>query len=338
MPATPELTEGVFPPLEPPPHVSTAWVTGGEGFLGGSMVRRLAAENWDVVASTLRPVSEAARVELPNVRYVRADVTDPAAVRATLEEVRPEAVFHFAGQAFVEASWRDPVSTFAVNVHGTLNVLEALRGLATTKLAFAGSGTEYGEPDVVPTPEDAPLRPTSPYATSKAAADELCHQYHRAYGVSVFRFRLFGTTGPGKSGDACNDFARQLAAAESDPKARTIRVGRLDPRRDIADVQDALSAILLVMDRGKPGEAYNIGSGEAITIQEILDRLVGMVHAEVEIVSEPSLSRKADEKVHLADIGRLRGLGWQRQVPLATTLAGILDHWRRRVPKAVPAG
>jgi GDP-4-dehydro-6-deoxy-D-mannose reductase len=324
-------TEEAFPRTGQLSIVPTALVTGSEGFLGGAMVRRLASEGWDVVASTLRASSGAPRVEGPKVRYVRIDVTEAEPTMASVDEADPDAVFHFAGQAFVEASWRNPAATLQVNLLGTLHVLEALRRRPRTRFAFAGSGTEYGEPDTVPTPEEAPLRPTSPYALSKAAADQLCAQYHRAYGLPVFRFRLFGTTGPGKSGDACNDFARQLASAEVNPKDRVVRVGSLDRRRDIADVQDALSAILLVMERGAPGEAYNIGSGEAVPVQEILDQLVEMTSTRVEIVTDPALVRRADERVHLADISRLRALGWSRSIPMKETLRRILDHWRRQI-------
>jgi GDP-4-dehydro-6-deoxy-D-mannose reductase len=316
--------------------VARALVTGGTGFLGSYLTQALSAEGWDVVATYVGQPATRFGCPQPNGAVVRAlDVTDAAAVGRLVEEVRPDAVFHFAGQAYVQASFEDPVATYAVNLNGTLHVLEALRRTAPkASLVFAGSGTEYGAPSQVPTPEDSPLLPTSPYAASKAAADLLCYQYARSFESRTLRLRIFGTTGPGKEGDSCNDFASQVALREVESNPEPIRVGDLDKRRDITDVRDAVAAMLAVERRGESGQAYNIGSGESRHVRAILDTLVSLAQRKLEVRSEAARLRPGDEPVHLAEISRLRTLGWAPAIPFQRTLEDILNNWRAR--RALP--
>ncbi|HYK94167.1 MAG TPA: GDP-mannose 4,6-dehydratase [Thermoplasmata archaeon] len=309
-----------------------ALVTGGTGFLGRYLSAHLESEGWSVVATSFHEPPLAQRVPLHGSR-AHLDVRDPSAVRRLVEELRPTAIFHFAGQAYVQPSYDDPAGTFDVNLRGTLNILEAIRTVdPRCVLAFAGSGTEYGEPQRVPTPEDAPLLPTSPYATSKAAADLLCYQYHKSAGIPVFRYRIFGTTGVGKVGDVCNDFASQIARLERSTEPRSMAVGDLTRRRDILDVRDAVRAMLCIVERGKPGEAYNLGCGEAYEVRTILDRLMAMASAPIAVTRDPARQRTVDEPIHLGDTSRLRSLGWRPEFTLADSLRTILEDWRGRPP------
>lgn len=229
-----------------------ALVTGGTGFLGSYMTSYLAGEGVEVTATHLPRLAPPPGAAPRGVRIQPLDVTDRAQVTRLVEEVRPDVIYHFAGQAFVIPSWEDPAGTFATNLTGTLYLLEELRHhFPQTRFAFAGSGTEYGDPPHIPTSEESPLRPTSPYASSKAGADLLCYQYLRSFGVSVFRYRIYGTTGPGKRGDSTNDFASQIAQLERQPEPRVLRVGNLDKQRDIQDVR-----------RG-PGDGRRGGEGDA---------------------------------------------------------------------------
>ncbi|MCI4337461.1 MAG: GDP-mannose 4,6-dehydratase, partial [Thermoplasmata archaeon] len=206
-------------------------VTGGTGFLGRHMTRSLAASGLEVVATHFHEPARQQEPRPANVSYRHLDLRSPETVKPLIDSVQPDCVFHFAGQAYVVPSWEDPPETFAVNFGGTLALLEALRTTAPQcRFVFAGSGTEYGEPEQVPTPEEAPLLPTSPYATSKAAADLLCYQYFRSYAMPTYRLRIFGTTGVGKLGDVCNDFASQVARIEADPHHPKVRVGDLDKK------------------------------------------------------------------------------------------------------------
>ncbi len=304
-------------------------VTGGTGFLGGYMTSHLAGEGHEVTSTFLPRATPTQPARLPGVRHVPLDVTDRAQVGRVLSEAKPEVVYHFAGQAFVIPSWEDPAGTFSTNLTGTLYLLEELRrSLPSTRFAFAGSGTEYGDPPKVPTPEESPLRPTSPYASSKAGADLLCYQYFRSFGTPVFRYRIFGTTGPGKRGDSTNDFASQIAALEGQPAPRVLRVGNLDRRRDIQDVRDAVRAMVTVVEKGEPGEAYNIASGVPRLVRDNLDALLGFARAPITVEQAPEKVRLVDEPVHLADIHRLQQLGWSPRVPFEQTLRDILDSWR----------
>jgi GDP-4-dehydro-6-deoxy-D-mannose reductase len=310
--------------------MNRALVTGGTGFLGSNVARLLAGQGVEVRVTDISRHRAIPGRTIERVPVLHMDVTDRGAVERVIAGFRPDVVFHFAGQAFVQPSWADPAETYRVNVLGTLNLLEALRRRAgRTALAFAGSGTEYGAPEEVPTPESAPLRPGTPYASSKAAADLLCLQYFLGAGVPVYRYRIFGTTGPGKTGDASNDFARQIAEAERSGRPGTLRVGNLDPRRDIADVRDAARAMLRVVERGVPGEAYNIARGQAVQVRELVEALVGMARVPIEVAEEATRRRPVDEPVHLADVSRLHALGFSPEFELPDTLRDILDGWRQ---------
>jgi GDP-4-dehydro-6-deoxy-D-mannose reductase len=312
--------------------LSRALVTGGTGFLGSYMTAHLVAEGWDVTTTHYSRAGAPTASAVRGARQVNLDVAERAQVDAIVDEVRPDVVYHFAGQAFVIPSWEDPVGTFATNVTGTLHLLEALRRrFPRSRLAFAGSGTEYGDPPTIPTPEDSPLRPTSPYASSKAAADLLCYQYFRSFELPVFRYRIFGTTGPGKRGDSTNDFASQIARLETQPAPRTLKVGNLDKRRDIQDVRDAVRAMVTVVEKGAPGEAYNIASGVPRVVRENLTTLLGLAKAPISVETAPDRIRLVDEPVHLADIGKLQRLGWSPSIPFDRTLQDILESWRHPV-------
>jgi GDP-4-dehydro-6-deoxy-D-mannose reductase len=307
-----------------------ALVTGGTGFLGTYMAEYLASQGVEVTATHLPRLAPGPGTAPKGVRTRGLDVTDRAQVARLIQETRPEVVYHFAGQAFVIPSWEDPIGTFATNLTGTLHLLEELRHhFPQTRFAFAGSGTEYGDPPRIPTPEESPLRPTSPYASSKAAADLLCYQYFRSFELPVFRYRIFGTTGPGKRGDSTNDFASQIAQLERGPEPRILRVGNLDKQRDIQDVRDAVRAMVTVVEKGEPGEAYNIASGVPRNVRQNLDTLLSFANASIRTETAPERMRRVDEPIHLADISKLRGLGWSPVIPFEQTLEDILNSWRQ---------
>jgi GDP-4-dehydro-6-deoxy-D-mannose reductase len=307
-----------------------ALVTGGTGFLGTYMAEYLASQGVEVTATHLPRLAPGPGTAPKGVRILGLDVTDRAHVARLIQETRPEVVYHFAGQAFVIPSWEDPIGTFATNLTGTLHLLEELRHhFPQTRFAFAGSGTEYGDPPRIPTPEESPLRPTSPYASSKAAADLLCYQYFRSFELPVFRYRIFGTTGPGKRGDSTNDFASQIAQLERGPEPRILRVGNLDKQRDIQDVRDAVRAMVTVVEKGEPGEAYNIASGVPRNVRQNLDTLLSFAKASIRTETAPERMRRVDEPIHLADISKLRGLGWSPVIPFEQTLEDILNSWRQ---------
>jgi GDP-4-dehydro-6-deoxy-D-mannose reductase len=307
-----------------------AAVTGAGGFLGSWMVKHLESEGLDVLATDLPRGDTRPAEPLQRRGAEPLDVRDRTAVFRFLEKHRPDVVYHFAGQAFVLPSWEDPEGTMRTNLFGTLNLLEAVRRFSPrTRFAFAGSGTEYGDPELIPTPESSPLKPTSPYAASKAAADLLCYQYFRSFELPVFRYRIFGTTGPGKRGDSVNDFASQIASGERRGEdTMAIQVGSLEKSRDVTDVRDAIRAMTRVVESGEPGEAYNIGSGVPRRVSDTLARLIALSRIRVTIETDRARIRKVDEPIHLADVSRLRKLGWAPETPFDRTLEDVLEFWR----------
>lgn len=307
-------------------------ITGGTGFLGSYLTELLTGRG-DVVTQTyLVDPDPFLRAKNASGRIVRLDVGDPAAVSAVLAAERPEVVYHFAGQPYVQPSWDDPMGTFHTNIDGTLYLLEWIRRNAPrTRFAFAGSGAGYGISERQPMDEETPLRPTSPYASSKAAADILCFQYCQSYGIPTYRFRIFGTTGPGKVGDAPNDFASQVARLERAGPPRILRVGNIDTHRDVTDVRDSVRAMAQIVERGVPGEAYNIGSGEARSVRGVLEELRSLARQPIEVRTEEARIRRVDEPVIQADNRKLRALGWTPQIPWKQTVSDLLDHWRARV-------
>lgn len=303
-------------------------VTGGNGFLGSLLAQTLAGRGDEVVASHHQRIAHSAR---SGVRSHPLDVRVPAECLRLVREVQPDLVAHFAGIASVSSSWNDPLATFRTNLDGTLNMLEAFRAASPRSIfLFAGSGTEYGTPSTVPTPETAPLDPGSPYAASKAAADVACRQYFVGYGLDVRRLRFFGVTGVGKRSDFCNDVAAQIAEKErgADP---SLALGNLERRRDILDGRDAIRAVVSVLERGEAGEAYNVGRGTGFALKDLLEQMLSKTPTKFSVTTAPTKVRRADAPVQEADITRLKSLGWAPEVEIGVTVQEILDDWRARV-------
>jgi GDP-4-dehydro-6-deoxy-D-mannose reductase len=310
-------------------------VTGGTGFLGSYVTDLLTARGDSVTVTYLVDPNPFLAAIGHRAKRRALDVRDAATVHRVLEEERPDLVFHFAGQPYVQASWEDPIGTFETNIDGTVAILEWIRKSSPrTALAFASSGSIYGISPKQPIDEDVPMRPSSPYAASKAAADLLCYQYHKSYDLRTLRLRFFSTTGPGKEGDAPNDFASQVARVEGGPAPRELKVGSLETRRDITDVRDAVRAMILIADRGDPELAYNVGSGEPRSIRGMVDALLAAARAPITVVQDPTRLRRVDEPVIQADIGRLRALGWSPARTWDQTIRDILDYWREHPPGA----
>jgi GDP-4-dehydro-6-deoxy-D-mannose reductase len=198
---------------------------------------------------------------------------------------------------------------------------------------YVGSGLIYGDPEAPgrSTDEDAPLRPASPYAASKAAADLAGYQYARAWGLDVVRVRPFNHIGPRQSPQyAVAHFARQIAAIEQERQAPVLETGNLASRRDLTDVRDMVRAYILLMRHGETGAVYNAGTGEAHSMQSVLDRLLRLAQRQIEVRQQSGLLRAADNNVVRADPARLRAAtGWKPRFTLDQTLADTLDYWRQ---------
>jgi GDP-4-dehydro-6-deoxy-D-mannose reductase len=291
------------------------WVSGARGFVGSWLVPRLEASGHVVVAVDRE-----------------VDATDAAAVAASIASSRPDALVHLAGLASVAASLGDPAATARVNTLGALHLLRSVqRHAPMARVLLVGSGEVYGaSEDGAAFDESAALRPGSPYARSKAAADRLGAAF-AARGLDVIRARPFNHTGPGQS-DAfvASSFARQLAEIEAGRREPELRVGNLEAVRDFLDVRDVVDAYERLLDHRIPTGAYNIASGAGISIGHLLDLLLARSTAHPALREDPARWRPAD--VAIGDASRLRRrTGWQPGVAFRDTLAHLLEDWRRRV-------
>ena len=303
-----------------------ALITGGLGFVGRHLADHLRAQGDEVVT-------------LDHHGDPPVDITDAECVTAAIELARPDAVYHLAGWADVGASWKDPRSVLRVNGEGTLNVLEACRSAGVARVLAVASADVYGvvSQDELPLDELAPLRPTSPYAASKLAAEAVAQQAFLGHGVHVIRVRPFNHLGPGQSEHfVAPALAARIARAERDG-GDAIPVGNLATRRDYTDVRDIVRAYRRLVEDGVPGEVYNVCSGHDLAIQDLADHLVSMATRHIELRIDPELLRPVDLPVLRGDASKVAAAtGWAPQIPIEQTLADLLDDLRARVRADTP--
>jgi len=272
------------------------------------------------------------------VSLFEADLSDLSALIRNIKTVRPDIIFHLAAQSYVLASFNSPIHTLWTNVIGTTNLLEAVRILGVDPVIHICSSSEvYGqvtEADV-PIKETCPFRPASPYAVSKVAEDMLALQYWLSYKIRTIRTRMFSHTGP-RRGDvfAMSFFAKQIAAAELNLKGPVISVGNLKSVRTFCDVRDAVRAYWILVNKCKPGEVYNIGGNQTITIKDALDILLSFSKIKLEVKVDPKLIRPSDVTLQIPCIDKFRNeTGWEPQIPLEKTLEDLLNYWRNELTR-----
>ena len=294
-----------------------ALVTGATGFVGPHLVAHLRASGDDVVGLEEGVV----------------EVCDPAAVSGWIGGHRPEVVYHLAGWADVGGSWSAPQQAFRVNAEGTLNVLQASLEAGSARVLVVSSADVYGIVDEadLPITERHPLRPVSPYAVSKVAADYLGLQAWLGRGLEVVRVRAFNHLGPGQSDKfVAAAIASRIAANERDG-GDEVPIGNLSARRDLTDVRDVVRAYRLLIERGEPGEAYNVCTGVDVEIAEIAERLLALAKHPMRLVVDPARHRPVDVPVVRGDATKLRdATGWRPEIALDETLRDVLDDWRSR--------
>ncbi len=316
-----------------------AFITGIGGFAGSHLAEFLLENtDWEISGLIHRSPENVAHLQ-DRIRLVQGDLGNYRGLEEILAQIRPHYIFHLAAMAFVPDSWRDPWGVFENNVRGQLNILQAVVNLKLdARILVVGSNEEYGavREEELPIREDTPLRPSNPYGVSKVAQDFLGLQFHLSHGLDVVRVRPFNHTGPRQRPDfVIPAFARQLAEAEAGLRPPIIKVGNLSPKRDFTDVRDVVRAYYLALTRGKPGEVYNIGSGKAYSIREVLEMLLKMCRVEVRVEQDPSLMRPSDVPATLCDYSKLhRDTGWTPSIPLEKTLEDVMDYWRKKVKEA----
>jgi GDP-4-dehydro-6-deoxy-D-mannose reductase len=310
-------------------------ITGITGFVGGHLAERLVAEGVHEIAGlSRRAVWPADLSHLQrSVSLHAADLHDESRLLEVLSAVRPEWLFHLAGYAKTGESYREPEACWRANLDGTRTLYQAIaRSGLKPRILFASTGLVYGEPDPGRSDldESAVLKPASPYAASKAAADLLSYQVTRTAGLDVVRIRLFNQIGPRQSSDyAIANFARQIAAIEAGEQPPVLETGDLSAYRDLTDVRDMTAALRAAIEFGDTAEVYNAGRGEVWRIAEVLNRLVALSRVKLEIRSKVEPRRTSDTAISRADPAKLRTkTGWRPQFELDATLADILEGWR----------
>ncbi|MGH7543679.1 MAG: GDP-mannose 4,6-dehydratase [Gemmatimonadota bacterium] len=303
------------------------FITGIEGFMGRHLAVRLRAAGHEVAGSALSGADGDEVVEL--------DVRDADRVHRTIEAARPEVVFHLAGEASVGASFHRPVETFEVNAAGALHVLEASRRSAAGRVMLVTSCEVYGDLDPAdgPAPETRVMAPISPYGGSKADQDLLGEQYARTFGLDVVRVRSFPHTGPGQAEPYLfPSVARRIAAAEAGQGPATVTVGDVDVVRDLLDVRDVVRAYLLLMERGRAGEAYNVCGGRGRVLRESLEELCGLARVAVRLEVDRSRRRPTDTAWMVGDPSKLQSeTGWGPGIGWRETANDLLEDARARM-------
>jgi GDP-4-dehydro-6-deoxy-D-mannose reductase len=320
-----------------PDRPPTAFITGIAGFAGSHLAEELLAHGWTVSGSILRGESLDNLISIrKKVSLVPLDILNARRCRDTIARVKPEYVFHLAAMASVGQSFGKERLTFAVNLDGTVNMMEAAGTYRELiKFVFVSSADAFGiiSPKNKILTESQPLNPISPYGIAKAAAEHSAVYYHRQYGLPVVVARPFNHTGPRQAeAFVVPAFARQVALIMAGKQKPEMKVGDLSARRDISDVRDIVRGYRLLAERGKPGEIYHLCSGTAVQIKRILKLLVDMAGRPIQIVTDPDRLRKNDIPILQGSFEKARKqLGYDTRYSLKETLAETLAFWQTKI-------
>ncbi|MDO4891781.1 MAG: GDP-mannose 4,6-dehydratase [Eubacteriales bacterium] len=308
-----------------------AMIIGAAGFVGSYLSEAIRTlMSCEVVATKLAHE----KTDIPDAEIIDLDILDQDSVYEVLAKEKPDYIFHLAAQSSVALSWKNPKLTVDVNIIGALNLLDAIRRLDySPRVLIVGSGEEYGRVAEVPIEESCALNPGNIYAVTKACQNMLSTLYSKAYGLNLIMTRSFNHIGPKQIPQfVVADFCSQVAKIEKGLQEPVIRVGNLSAKRDFTDVRDVVSAYCSLIQHGKPGETYNVGSGHAIAVEDILREILSQSSANIKVEIDPAKLRPVDVPIIEPDTKKIfNDTGWTSSIPLKQTISDTLDYWRNTI-------
>jgi len=311
------------------------FITGATGFAGSHLVDRLLADGHELFALVHGATSHQQLPAISQVQEIPGNLLQLDSLTRIVADVRPDVIYHLAGQAYPALSWQDPALTMAVNAGGTANVLEAAVAFGQPRIVVVSSAEIYGaiKADMLPLTESTIPEPRHPYGISKLATGQLAAIYWQRYELPVVEARPFNHIGPRQMpGFVVPDFASQLAAIKLGDKPPVMSVGNLDAQRDFTDVRDVAAAYVALAEQGQPGEAYFICSGEPVSIYDLLTILIELAEVDVEIVFDPARMRPSDTPCLYGSNAKIEAdCGWQPEIPLRQSLLDAFNDWLQRL-------
>lgn len=315
-------------------------VTGAGGMVGSHMVELLHSQGHDVLGTYYKPTTDITELDSA-ISMMECDVRYYASVQKIIADFKPDQIFHLAAQSYPTVSWVRPQETMDTNINGTVNIFEAVKsvrvldGRYDPMVVVACSSAEYGQtlneiedPYVV---ETAQLKPLHPYGVSKVGQDLLSFQYFMNDHIRCIRVRIFNSTGTRKVNDVTSDFTKRAVLAEKSG-VYTLRVGNLETKRAIMDQRDLVNGLLLLAEKGIPGEVYNISSEYCYQMKDIVTMIEEQIGHQFELVVDSKLLRPTDERIIIGNIDKLkRDTGWRQQISMKQTIADMLDYWRKKL-------
>ena len=316
------------------------YITGAGGMVGSHMVELLHNAGDEVLGSYYKPTTDISEIN-PKIKLIECDVRYYQAVLSIIQNFKPDRIFHLAAQSYPTVSWDHPQATIDTNVNGTVNIFEAIKAVRKIDKSYdpmvvvACSSAEYGatldrlKGKEVYVKETAELLPLHPYGVSKVGQDLLSFQYFMNDGIRCIRARIFNSTGTRKVNDVTSDFTKRAVLAKRSGDFK-LKVGNLDTYRAIMDQRDLVNALILLSEKGKAGEVYNISSEHIYQMRDIVKLIEEQIGHKFEIEVDKALMRPTDEKIIVGDITKLkRDTDWKQKISMKQTVTDMLAYWEK---------
>lgn len=315
------------------------FITGISGFAGKHLAEYLFKKGTYKISGTYYTEESLQVLEdiQDKITCIKADLTDVEQARAIIAAEKPDYIYHLAALTSPSESFHSPLQTMTSNIGMEINLLEAVREykLFASRILIVSSADIYGivGEKNLPIDENTPFHPTNPYAVSKLTQDYLGLQYALAYNLKIVRVRPFNHIGPYQSPQfVVSAFAKQIAEIEKEKTEPVLHVGNLEAKRDFTDVRDMVVGYHMILEQGAISEVYNIGSGKAYKIAQIVDMLLSLSSRKITVQVDEALLRPSDTPELICDNTKfVRKTGWKQHYTIEETLKTILDYWRKIV-------